>query len=142
MAYSRKSYWMFRGAMFAIVAAWLAFLLLGRPGGAVVPYFASAVMLACLVLTFRSFLYLDEIEQARRMRVCFYGFLLGTFATAIALTWIMLQPSVLDSMADILHRHSPHRPFEYFVLGVLMTMLAQIVCALLTSLFLRLKPSA
>jgi hypothetical protein len=54
----------------------------------------------------------------------------------------MLQPSVLDSMADILHRHSPHRPFEYFVLGVLMTMLAQIVCALLTSLFLRLKPSA
>jgi hypothetical protein len=127
--------------MFAIVAAWLAFLLLGRPDRTVVPYFASAVMLACLVLTFRSFLYLDEIEQARRMRVCFYGFLLGIFATAIAMTWLMLQPSLLDGMADVLHRRSPHQPLEYFVLGVLMTMIAQIVCALLASLALRLKPS-
>jgi hypothetical protein len=128
--------------MFAIVAVWVAFLLLGRPDRAVVPYIASAVMFACLVLTLRGFLYLDEIERARRMRVFFYGGVLGTFATAIGLSWMILQPAALDRLVGILHHHAPHRPFDYFVAGVLLPMVAQIACALLTSMFMRLKPSA
>jgi hypothetical protein len=142
MAYSRKGRLIFRGATFAVVAVWVAFVSLFHPGRNVLPYIAGAVMIVCLVLAIRAFLYLDEIERARRMRACFYGAMLGVWATTFVLLFILLHPSALEMLADISPRHRPHLPLEYFVLGVLVTIIAQSVCSFAVSLAMRLKPGA
>ena len=142
MAYSRKSYWMLRSAMFAIAAIWAVFILLFHPSKSVVPYVAGAVVILVFALTFRAFIYLDEIQRAQRMRVCFYGFMLGAMSATIVLLVISLHPSLLDTLADALAQRRAHKPLEYFALGALMVIIVQTICSLAVSLAMRLKSGA
>jgi len=142
MAYSRKGRLIFRGALFAVAAAWAAFVLLLHPSRNLVPYVAVAVLIVCLVLAIRAFLYLDEVEQARRLRVASYGAIFGVWVTTSFLLFLTIQPSMLEGLADMLIRHRPHLPLEYFGLGVMAAISAQCLCGLLASLVLRLKPAA
>jgi hypothetical protein len=133
---------MFRGAIFAIVAVWVAFVLLMHPSRNVLPYIAGAVVIACFALSFRGFLYLDEIQRARHMRACFYGAMLGILLTTIVVLAISLQLSRLDVLADALNRNQPHKPMTYFVLGVIVTSASQAFCSIVISQVMRLKAGA
>jgi hypothetical protein len=142
MAYSRKGRLIFRGAMFAVAAVWVAFVLLFHPSRSAVPYIGGAVLLLCGALAVRAFLYLDEIERARRVRITFYGAMLGVWMAVLFVLFIVVQPVLLDGLADILHNHRPHPPLEYFVVGVMVPLIGQIFCAVAVSLAMRLKSRA
>jgi hypothetical protein len=142
MAYSRKGRLIFRSASFAVVATWGAFVFLFHPSRSAVPYVASAVIIVCFALAIRAFLYLDEIQRAQRMRACFYGVMLGVWVATFVVLFMMLNPPALDMLADILHRHQPHLPLEYFVVGVMTPLITQTICSLAVSVAMRLKPGA
>ena len=142
MTYSRKGRLIFRGAMFAVVALWAAFVLLVHPSRSVVPYIAGMVLIVCLGLAIRAFLYLDEIERARRMRISFYGAMLGIWVATFVVLFMTVNPSALEILAGMVHRQRPHLPMDYFVAGVMVPIIAQCGCALLISLVTRLKSGA
>jgi hypothetical protein len=142
MQYSRKGRLIFRGAMFVVAAIWVVFVFLFHPGRNVVPYVGGAVMILCGALAARAYLYLDEIERARRVRISFYGSMLGLWVAVLFVPFVVLQPAVLDVLADILHSHRPHLPLEYFVIGVMVPIIAQVICGVTVSLAMRLKSGA
>ncbi len=142
MTYSRKGRLLFRGATIAVAVALIAFVELFHPSRNIVPYLVGAVIILVFAFGIRSFLFLDEIQQTQRLRAGFYGGMLGVGAAMLILVGITLQPSLLEALADTFHRHRPHLPLEYFVLGVLTPLVAQTICSLAASVAMRLKSGA
>jgi drug/metabolite transporter (DMT)-like permease len=145
MQYSRKGYWTLRGVWAAIVIGFCAYVWVLRPSPdalRVVPYVVGAVIIAGFALGIRAYLYLDEIQRARRMHAFFYGAMLGAGCVGIILLSFIPQPSRLEALADILSHHQPHAPIEYFAIGIMATILAQIIGTQLMYLAMRLKSSA
>jgi hypothetical protein len=138
MTYSPKGRWMAMGAVFLLTAAWLWYGIAVRPSRDVLPWVGGAFILACFALAFRAYFYLDEIQQADRMRAFYYGAPLGIVFTGILIMVLVGQPSFLDLLADIFHNHRPHKPIEYFVAGVMFTMLPQAVGNYVVRIFMAL----
>jgi len=125
MTYSRKGLWIVRGALFVLMAAWLCYGMVMRPSRDVLPWAGGLFLLAVFALAFRAYFYLDEIQQGDRMRAWYYGSPLGIAFTGILILYVIANPEFLDVLADIFRRHAPHKPLDYFVAGVMFTMLPQ-----------------
>ena len=127
MTYSRKGLWIVRGTLLVLMAAWLWYGMAIRPSRDVIPWVGGAFLLAVFALSFRAYFYLDEIQQGDRMRAWYYGSPLGIAFTGLLILYVVANPNFLDVLANIFRRHPPHRPLDYFVAGVMFTMLPQAV---------------
>jgi hypothetical protein len=127
MTYSPKGRWIAMGAAFLLTAAWVWYGVAAHPSRDVLPWVGGAFILVCFALAFRAYFYLDEIQQGDRMRAWYYGSPLGMAFTGLLIMYLISEPRFLDLLAGIFHHQQPHKPMEYFIVGVLVTMLPQAV---------------
>jgi hypothetical protein len=127
MTYSRKGLWMVRGILLLLMAAWIWYGMVVRPSRDILPWAGVVFLLAVFALAFRAYFYLDEIQQGDRMRAWYYGSPLGIAVSGMVILYLVANPAFLEVLANVFRRHPPHKPMDYFVAGVLCTMLPQAV---------------
>lgn len=127
MTYSPKGRWIAGGKVFLLMAIFALYVRTARPSPDILPWVGGAFIVVAFALSFRAYFYLDEIQQGERMRAFYYGAPIGIAFSGLLTFYLTANQPFLDVLADIFHHHRPHKPFEYFVTGMMFIMLPQLV---------------
>jgi hypothetical protein len=142
MAYSRKRYWFAMLSVLAIVAVTDTLIVWLRP-----PYawlWSMALVAVCGGLGFVAYFSRDEIQRQNRLVAWYYG---GSLALLLGVMPFLLLASntMLQAMVDFIPHASSsteamrHSPRAYFTLGVMVTLVAQVVGNYLARIVLRFR---
>jgi hypothetical protein len=140
MTYSRKRYRLAMASALAIAAATDALLIWLRP--AHIGLWSMAAVAVVFALGLLAYFSQDEIQHQNSMRAWYWG---GSLAIVFGIVPVILISSntMLLLMLDFLPhpgRAVSHAPKVYFVLGVLVALLAQCVGFFLARIVLRFRP--
>ncbi|MBV9548179.1 MAG: hypothetical protein JO256_00720 [Alphaproteobacteria bacterium] len=141
MGYSRKRYWLSGAAVLAVLTSWIAFVHLGRPPQAIVPWMSLVVVLLAAGFAFLAFFSRDEIQRQNRMRAWYYGGTLAIFFGVAPIVLLVSNANLEAIVAALPHAPSAalHAPKMFFILGVVVTLLFQSLGNYVARIVMRLR---